>query len=301
MSAASSMGCVFGSVGRKPQDGEFGTMAARYRMWQSHLPGLVAAASARFGIVPAEPYEGGAAGFVAPADAKTVLKISFPHREAKHEPDALELIAGDGAPKLLARADDLCAMLLERIEPGRQLWTLPEEVANPIAAEVLRRFWRPLEPDHGFRSLASEAFRWAAELPMSWKMIGQPCARRLLDEAVAQALELGASIDEQYLLHQDLHGGNVLESARGWLAIDPKPIAGEREFDLASLLRDRRFELARDPSPLRTIRRRFDLLTDALHLDRARARGWAIVHALAWGIGSREHVACAELFQGLDT
>jgi streptomycin 6-kinase len=41
----------------------------------------------------------------------------------------------------------------------------------------------------------------------------------------------------------------LLDDARGWLAVDPEPLVGERAFDCASLLRDRRPELLRDPDP----------------------------------------------------
>ena len=38
------------------------------------------------------------------------------------------------------------------------------------------------------------------------------------------------------LVHGDLHHHNVLRSKRGWLAIDPKPMLGEPEYDVASFL-----------------------------------------------------------------
>jgi streptomycin 6-kinase len=127
--------------------------------------------------------------------------------------------------------------------------------------------------------------------------LARPFPRRLLDEAVAACLELGPDQGEPVVLHQDFHGGNVLLSDRGWLAIDPKPLVGEREFDLASYLRDRRDELARDPDAGSRVRRQLDQLTSELGLDRERARGWGIVHALAWGVTEDdvdpEHVACA--------
>jgi streptomycin 6-kinase len=84
-----------------------------------------------------------------------------------------------------------------------------------------------------------------------------------------------------------MHGGNVLRSGRGWLAIDPKPLAGEPAFDAASLLRDRRWLLG-EPGAARRMRRRLDLLAAELDLDRERLRRWGIVHALAWGVGSEE-------------
>jgi streptomycin 6-kinase len=95
------------------------------------------------------------------------------------------------------------------------------------------------------------------------------------------------------VLHQDCHGGNVLQAKRGWLASDPKPLAGEPAFDLASLLRDRRPEASR-----RRIRRRLDRLTAKTGIDRERAREWGIAHALAWGLEPDRahplHLACAQ-------
>src|SRR5581483_2406595 len=43
---------------------------------------------------------------------------------------------------------------------------------------------------------------------------------------------------ELVLCHQDLHGENVVAAQRGpWLVIDPKPIAAEREFAVAPIVR----------------------------------------------------------------
>ena len=88
------------------------------------------------------------------------------------------------------------------------------------------------------------------------------------------------------LLDQDLHGGNVLLSERGWLAIDAQPVVGEREFDVASLIRDRR------PTTKAALERRLAYLVERLSLDPERTRGWAIAHALAWN-GRAEMVDAA--------
>ena len=82
-----------------------------------------------------------------------------------------------------------------------------------------------------------------------------------------------------------LHGGNVLRRREPWLAIDAKPLVGEPAFDTASFLRDRRPWLLAKPRPERIVARRLDSLSEALGLDRERMRGWALVHALAWGLG----------------
>jgi streptomycin 6-kinase len=272
--------------------------------WLARLPRLVAECAELWELEVDAAYAGSHVSLVAPATLAdgglAVVKVNFPDPESKHEPDALAHWDGRGAVRLLSFDRERSALLVERCEPGTALWEVAdEEEANGIAAGVLRRLWRPPAPDHPFRLLAEEAESWAQGLPVVWEQLGRPIERRLVDEAVELARELGSSQGESVVLHQDYHGGNVLRAEREpWLAIDPKPVVGEREFDAASLLRDRREELVADPSPKRRVRRRLDKLASDLSLDRERMRGWAIVHALVWGVSGvgkveEDMVACA--------
>jgi streptomycin 6-kinase len=230
-----------------------------------------------------------------------VLKVNFPERESEHEAEALALWNGAGAVLLLARDDERRALLVERCVPGTQLWEIDEREANEIAADILSQLWQA-PPDGRFRPLAEEAARWATELPLIWEAAGRPFEPALLDEALEFMRSAQSPPSDAVLLHQDLHGGNILGSERGWLAIDPKPLVGERAFDLASLLRDRRDELTGDSNAAVRIRGRLDLFSDRLGLDRDRVRGWGIAHALVWGFeGGRplaDHIACARLLMG---
>ena len=230
--------------------------------WLDRLPRLVAECAAQWKLELEPAFVGGAVAYCAPA-GDAVLKINFPDHEGEHEADALAHWAGDGAVRLLARDDERRALLVERCRPGTPLWDLPEDEALAVAIELFPRLWKPTPADAPFRLLADEAERWGCPV-------------------------LGPTQGELVVVHQDLQGSNVLLSERGWLAIDPKPLLGEREFDLASLIRDRRF--AFDAS---VVRRRLDVLTEALRLDRERARLWAIVHARAWGRGDPEMLASA--------
>ena len=214
---------------------------------------------------------------------EVVLKVNFPDEESEFEAHAFERWNGVGAVRVLAKDDDARAYLVERLRPGRQLWELPDDEATAIGAGVLEQLWVPA--DGPFRRLKDAAARWAEELP------ARPLERRLVEETVGFLREAGPSQRESVLLHQDLHGGNVLSSERGWLAIDAKPLVGEREFDVASLIRDRR------PTTKAAMERRLDYLVDRLSLDRERTRGWAIAHALAWN-GDADMLECARLLAG---
>jgi streptomycin 6-kinase len=271
--------------------------------WLRSLPRLVAECAARWDLSLGGAFDGHVS-FVAPATLRNgrraVLKVNFPSEESDHEADALAHWCGRGAVRLLAEDPSRRALLLERCDPGTTLWELSDEdEANAVAADVLRRLWREPPPRHPFRLLSVEARRWAAALPVRWERLGRPFERELLDAAVFFLGTAGeAERDASVVLHQDLHGGNILRAQREpWLAIDPKPLVGEREFDVASLLRDRRPALLRDGDPTARVRRRLDRLSVELGLDRERARGWGIAHALAWGLYDDrlfpDHVACA--------
>ena len=228
----------------------------------------VQAAARRWSLTVGEPYEQGAAGYttrVFLADgAPAVLKIVHPHRESEHEADALRAWDGDGAIRLLAR--DGGALLLERCEPGTPLAAAGQETALDVLIELLPRLW--IEAGEPFHTLADEAAWWFPQLP-----------RTKLGDAAREAIEsLAGTQGEQVLLHQDLHGDNVLAAEREpWLVIDPKPLVGEREFAVAPIVRS--FELGETK---RDVLYRFDRLTSELGLDRGRARGWTIAQTVAW-------------------
>jgi len=274
--------------------------------WLGRLPRLVDECASRWSLHVRDPFPRATVSFVAPAvlpdGTQAVLKVSFPEPESEHEAAALAAWGGRGAVRLIAHDLDRRALLVERCRPGTQLWAVAdEEQANRAAAAVLRALWRPPPEPDAFRPLAGEARRWAGELPARWERHGRPVGRAVVEDAVGWIGELldSTPAGDHALLHQDLHGGNVLRIDREpwFLAIDPKPLAGERAFDVASLLRDRRPELAAEPHPVARMRRRLDGLAEALGLDRERMRRWAVIHALAWGLGEREAfpdiLACA--------
>jgi streptomycin 6-kinase len=263
--------------------------------WLEALPRLVTESARRFGVSTGEPFAGGVTAAVLAASradgTPAVLKVGWPHRESEHEAAALALLDGDGAVRLYASDAERHALLVERCLPGTPLASRPASQALAVLAGLLPRLWKPAGAP--FRSAADEAAWWAADLEARYERAGRPFERRLLDAALAALRELPPTQGPSVLVHQDLHAGNVLRARREpWLAIDPKPLAGERELALAPIVRGT--ELGHGP---RSVRDRLDRLCGELGLDRERARGWTIGQTIAWcfdgGDVIREHVEAA--------
>lgn len=200
--------------------------------WLERLPHLAAECAENWDLSLGDPFEPASVSLVVPATrtdgTEAVLKLNFPEPESEHEADALAHWDGRGAVRLLDHDRERRALLVERCRPGAQLWqVVDEDAANLAAAGVLRTLRRPPDDGTAYRTLAAEARRWSAELPDRWERVGRPFERALLDRAVAAIAELAPSQPELVVVHQDLHGGNILSTGpQAWLAIDPKPLLG---------------------------------------------------------------------------
>ncbi|HEU4865113.1 MAG TPA: aminoglycoside phosphotransferase family protein [Actinomycetota bacterium] len=242
--------------------------------WLDELPRVVRELAAAWDLALEEPIDT-PRSLVVPA-GDVVLKLNAPsHVEADHEADALLQWDGRGAVRVVARADEHRAFLIERCRPGTRLWDSGADEPS-VVAELLPRLWSEGTEPHPFRLAADEARRWDEEVAVRYEHGGRPFEQALVDLAsdVFRTADPGAKA----LVNQDLHGGNILSATREpWLVIDPKPLVGERELDAVGLLRNAALN---GGAP--AVRRWLEMLAK-LGLDRERAQAWGVAHALAWG------------------
>ncbi|MFK0126625.1 aminoglycoside phosphotransferase family protein [Streptomyces nigra] len=194
------------------------------------------------------------------------LKLQLLDDETAGEPIALRLWDGDGAVRLLDHDPATGTMLLERLDSTRSLAHLPDAHESVLVIARLLAHLTSFPAPPGLRHLGDIAHRMLERTPRALEQITDPRARRLLTDCAAAVREVADEPGDR-LLHWDLHEENVLASTRApWLAIDPKPLAGDPAFELWPAL-DNRFD-ADD------VLWRFDALTDTLGLDRPRALAW---------------------------
>ncbi|MFL6114978.1 MAG: aminoglycoside phosphotransferase family protein [Catenulispora sp.] len=215
-----------------------------------------------------------------------MLKLGLTHEESEHEWYALSIWDGHGAVRLLDHDADDGVLLLERLRP-ETLATEPIEQALTIAGTLRKRLLRPAAPRR-LRTLRANAARWAEELATA-----EGIPRRILDEAVDHCRTFGPIALSQ-LVNEDQHFQNIMAGDREpWLVIDPKVIAADPEFGLATLLWNR-FEPDR-------VEHRLDMLVEIEELDPERARAWTFVTAVVNWAGADTDAWTAERCQHIAT
>ncbi len=193
---------------------------------------------------------------------------------------------GDGAAEVLAHSGS--AILLERAVSLNSLAEMSRRGDDDKSLSILCRTLtalhspRNVSPPPNLTRLAV----WFQELTRL------ASADPLLARGSAVADDLLASPRDEVVLHGDMHHENVLcFGDRGWLAIDPKGLIGERGYDYANIFRnpDQKTALASG---------RFDARLEQVsveaHLDPDRLLRWIITHAAlssAWSVEDRQSPA----------
>ena len=163
-------------------------------------------------------------------DTPAMLKVARGEEERR----GASLMAwwdGTGAARVLAHHGD--AILLERATGRRSLTSMAHQGHDDEASRIICGVAAKLHVHHGSTPATLVPLsNWCAELSHAAGTDGG-----IFTQAAATAGELVASPQEVCVLHGDLHHGNVLDfGERGWLAIDPKGLIGDRGFDFADIL-----------------------------------------------------------------
>jgi streptomycin 6-kinase len=170
-------------------------------------------------------------------DTETVvLKLLSPSEtEEQSGAVALRYFDGHGAVRLL-RCDE-GAHLME-YAAGDELVTLVErgedENATRIIAQVIKQL-HSVPQDAPYDGLFM-LDRWFRELFNKAAADRQAGVESIYVRGASLAERLLADQRDVRVLHGDIHHRNIRQSARGWLAFDPKGVVGERTYDCANTL-----------------------------------------------------------------
>jgi streptomycin 6-kinase len=236
---------------------------------------------------------------------EVVLKVVKQPGDEWHSGEVLSAFNGRGLVQVYEHAPG--AVLLQRLTPGNSLVDLSlngrDEEATDILADVIQQM-SSVES-----SMSSVEVSTSERESPDRRAALQHCPRvqdwaKGFDRYIAtgddqipidlvaagQRVYLGlcASQRRPILLHGDLQHYNVLfDSDRGWLAIDPKGVVGEIEYEIGAALRNpfAQPELFLSRS---TIERRLGQFTSRLNLNYERTLAWGFAQAVLSAIWAIE-------------
>ena len=216
-------------------------------------------------------------GFGIRGNDSVVLKIANEQSDESHSGEVLRAFNGEGSVRV--HEFDTGAVLLERLEPGNQLVELArlsrDDEATAILANVMEQLSGHVAPPH-----TATVFDWARGFDRYLATRDKQIPQDLVTQARGTYRMLAASQRNPMLLHGDLQHYNVLfDSTRGWLAIDPKGVVAELEYEVGSILRNP-VEHPELLASVHTIGRRLDILVTTLRLDRTRVIAWSFSQAV---------------------
>ncbi|HAT3977600.1 TPA: fructosamine kinase family protein [Legionella pneumophila] len=252
------------------------------KQWWQRLPQFLENLALTQGLSLLSPFEHLSFNYVLPVlgskGEEWVLKVSVPHDEFSREIDALKHFNGRSSARLIAANPEEGWMLIERLLPGTRLVDiLNEQQAIPIAVSVTQRLWAPVTEPQLFTPL-EEWLRSLKQLNTE-ASLQQLVSKKLRDFVTSRAKELLSNQGEPVLLHGDLHHYNILQHQSEWLAIDPKGIIGEREFEIGAFLRNP-FCVVEDLLETQELARNLDWVIDLTSFNRERVLSWCIVQAI---------------------
>ena len=248
----------------------------------------------RWGLTPdGEPFETHTSQLLPVVVVKNGQKAILKITDDDSERIGCELMVwwnGNGAAKVLAHA--VGAILLERATGTGSLadmsWTGNDAQACRIICHAASRL-------HLSRNASTPALtplhHWFRDLAPAAKKHGG-----ILTRCDSVANVLLSSPHDEVVLHGDLHHGNILDfGTRGWLAIDPKGLVGERGFDYANIFTNP--DLAEPTRPVAIepdiFTQRVNIVSEVARIERQRLLMWIVAWCgLLPGVGCRPSGFC---------
>ncbi len=215
-------------------------------------------------------------GFGVRDEKRVVLKLTKVSDEA-YAGKVLQAFGASGVVRVYEAETGV--VLLERLEPGEQLVNLvrrgEDDEATKILAQVIGKLANREAPGE-----CPTVADWGWGFDRYVSSGNDRISHGLVREAWEAYEDLASSQGRNMLLHGDLQHYNVLfDRDRGWIAIDPKGVVGELEYEAGALLRNP-IEQPELFTARETVERRLEILASLLPLDRSRALQWSFAQAV---------------------
>lgn len=188
---------------------------------------------------------------------------------------ALEHFNGHGAIKLLNKGKKAHLLEYASSESLSSVVQMGNDAtATDIIAQTVKRLHSCKAP-YSIKLVSLEI--WLNELFEQAARDKVSGTESIYVDAAATATELFQTQTKTVLLHGDVHHDNIMNSERGWLAIDPKGLIGDPAYDVANIFGN---PMGMEDLWLdkKRINRLADIFSSELNLGRTRILKFAFVH-----------------------
>lgn len=239
--------------------------------WLDGLPQVIQRLSEKWHLSDIVEFENLSWNFVAACthfSEKRVLKISYDLPSLRKEVSALRTFTLGSAVDVIDFDESHNAVLLEAADPGTELLRVEGkgnqsilEICCDVALNIRHKQQSNAFPFDGINNQFQN-------LDKDWPIPGH-----FLTLAKQFKKELMNFESDQYLIHGDLHRGNILAHQSGWKVIDPKGFLGNLYNEVWPFIHEPEIELP--------------WVAKRLNLDETLLTKWCFIHSIlsaTWGI-----------------
>lgn len=257
--------------------------------WLANLPAIVEALTRHWALNNITPVNNMTFNYVAKATTRAgqpvIFKISYDEKSIADEKQALIYFNANGSIKLIDNNKQYHALLIQQAIPGTTLKSFYPDQINFVMdcyVDTIKRLHdKRLPAKHSYHHISD----WLKAIDKLKP--NQPCPAHLLEIAISLKNALLATLTTEVFLHGDLHHDNILKNDDQWLAIDPKGIIGEAEFEIAAFDFMYITELVNQADIKVLFESRVNLLAQKANLNAQRIKDWVFVRLIlmaAWHI-----------------
>ncbi len=258
------------------------------KAWLANLPIIIKSLSDYWKLTDLTPVNNMTYHYVAKAKLNkghfVVIKIGYDEKSLSQEKVALEYFNGEAVIQLLDYNKAYNALLLAQAVPGESLKShYPKNIEFVMDCYVgtmqkLHEKHLPIKnpyPHIGDWLKAMDTVR-SEQLP-----------GELLEKSIYLKNVLLDTIVKPIFLHGDLHHDNILQNGNLWVAIDPKGIVGDAEFEMAAFDFIHQSELENN-NIKEIFAKRLNQIAQKSHLDATRIKHWVLVRLILSAVWSIE-------------
>jgi streptomycin 6-kinase len=237
-------------------------------------------------VIPGEPFEteSSVVAYGLRGEEPVVLKVVKAPGDEWRSGEVASAFAGRGMVRVLEWVEG--AVLLERIVPGGALVELSRRSRDDDVTEIIANLIGEMSPGTA-PAWCPNARDWGRAFTRYVDLGDTRIPPEMVARARATYAELCQTEGPARLLHGDLQHYNILEDReRGWVAIDPKGVVGEVEFEVGAALRNP-VECPDVFTRPAVIERRVAVFAARLGLDATRVLRWAFAQGVLsaiWGV-----------------